>query len=422
MSKRMTGGLARGFRAAMALLLAVALSLPAGALNVQAYADEPMQPAAAARAKTQALGGDESEIKIAVLSDMHYYPVNFVSDCEDYKTYVGGDPKMLEESGSIADAALQMVREDNPDILLVSGDLTKDGEIQGHRDLAAKFQELEDDTDTEVFVINGNHDLYNYTDACTFENGKKESAETAEQDDFKTIYKNFGYNGEYNAQYFENPKAAQGELAGQMSYTVDLGKFRIVAIDSCCYSPDGGNGMGTNEHITAGRIDEDLMPWVVDQIKDAEEAGDTVIGLMHHGVVPHFQGEEDLLYEYVVDDWQNVATQLADAGMRYVFTGHMHANDISQYTSVSGNTITDLETGSLSSWMSPQRHVTITKGEPLGDGTNRTKESFSVTSHSVKSIDFTDHNGQTQHIEDFRAYTQQKLYPETLFNNMANGM
>lgn len=422
MGEQMTGGLARGFRAAMALLLAVALSLPAGALNVQAYADEPMQTAAAAGAQTQALGGDESEIKIAVLSDMHYYPVNFVSDCEDYETYVGGDPKMLEESGSIADAALQMVREDNPDILLVSGDLTKDGEIQGHRDLASKFQKLEDETDIEVFVINGNHDLYNYTDACTFENGQKESAETTEQDDFKTIYANFGYNGDYNAQYFENPNAAQGELAGQMSYTVDLGKFRIVAIDSCCYSPDGGNGMGTNEHITAGRIDEDLMPWVVDQIKDAEEAGDTVIGLMHHGVVPHFQGEEDLLYEYVVDDWQNVATQFADAGMRYVFTGHMHANDITQYTSVSGNTITDLETGSLSSWMSPQRHVTITKGEALGDGTNRTKESFSVTSHSVKSIDFTDHNGQTQHIEDFRAYTQQKLYPETLFNNMANGM
>ncbi len=422
MGEQMTGGLARGFRAAMALLLAVALSLPAGALNVQAYADEPMQPAAAAGAQTQALGGDESEIKIAVLSDMHYYPVNFVSDCEDYETYVGGDPKMLEESGSIADAALQMVREDAPDILLVSGDLTKDGEIQGHRDLAAKFQKLEDDTDIEVFVINGNHDLYNYTDACTFENGQKDSAETTEQDDFKTIYANFGYNGDYSAQYFENPNAAQGELAGQMSYTVDLGKFRIVAIDSCCYSPDGGNGMGTNEHITAGRIDEDLMSWVVDQIKDAEEAGDTVIGLMHHGVVPHFQGEEDLLYEYVVDDWQNVATQFADAGMRYVFTGHMHANDITQYTSVSGNTITDLETGSLSSWMSPQRHVTITKGEALSDGTNRTKESFSVTSHSVKSIDFTDHNGQTQHIEDFRAYTQQKLYPETLFNNMANGM
>ncbi len=424
MKDHLENAVVRGFRAALAAVLALALALPVGGLTtLSAFADEPVQNAAAAApgdADGNAAG--DADIKIAVLSDTHYYPLTYVSDCEDYETYVGGDPKMLEESGSIADAALRMVREDNPDILLVSGDLTKDGEIQGHRDLAAKFQELEDDTDTEVFVINGNHDLYNYTDACTFENGKKESAETTEQDDFKTIYANFGYNGDYNARYFENPNADQGELAGQMSYTVDLGKFRIVAIDSCCYSPDGGNGMGTNEHITAGRIDEDLMPWVVGQIKDAEEAGDTVIGLMHHGVVPHFQGEEDLLYEYVVDDWQNVATQLADAGMRYVFTGHMHANDISQYTSVSGNTITDLETGSLSSWMSPQRHVTITKGEALSDGTNRTKESFSVTSHSVKSIDFTDHNGQTQHIEDFRAYTQQKLYPETLFNNMANGM
>lgn len=424
MKGHLENAVVRGFRAALAAVLALALALPVGGLTtLSAFADEPVQNAAAAApgdADGNAAG--DADIKIAVLSDTHYYPLTYVSDCEDYETYVGGDPKMLEESGSILDAALDMVRQDQPDVLLVSGDLTKDGEKLGHEQLAERFQKIEDETDTEVFVINGNHDLYNYTDACTFENGKKESAETTEQDDFKTIYKNFGYNGEYNAQYFENPNADQGELAGQMSYTVDLGKFRIVAIDSCCYSPDGGNGMGTNEHITAGHIDEDLMPWVVERIEEAEAEGDTVIGLMHHGVVPHFQGEEDLLYEYVVDDWQNVATQLADAGMRYVFTGHMHANDISQYTSVSGNTITDLETGSLSSWMSPQRHVTIMKGEPLGDGTNRTKESFSVTSHSVKSIDFTDHNGQTQHIEDFRAYTQQKLYPETLFNNMANGM
>ena len=46
------------------------------------------------------------------------------------------------------------------------------------------------------------------------------------------------------------------------------------------------------------------------------------------------------------------------ASMRYIFTGHMHANDIAEYTTVTGNHITDLETGSLSSWRSPQRTVT----------------------------------------------------------------
>lgn len=408
-------------RRLLACLLALALAMPTGML---AFADENNLTGGgdSQAVSAQALGGSESEIKIAVLSDMHYYPVNFVSDCADYTTYVGGDPKMLEESGSIADAALEMVRQDNPDILMVSGDLTKDGEIQGHRDLAAKFQKLEDETDIEVFVINGNHDLYNYTDACTFENGHKERAETTEQDDFKSIYANFGYNGEYSAQYFENPNAAQGEIAGQMSYTVDLGAFRIVAIDSCCYSPDGSNGLDTNEHITAGRIDEDLMPWVVEQIKAAEAEGDTVVGLMHHGVVPHFEGEEDLLYEYVVDDWQNVATQLADAGMRYVFTGHMHANDIAEYTTPTGNTIRDLETGSLSSWGSPVRSVTLNKGEPLDDGTARTQETFTVSTESVQSISFKQHTGETAQIDDFKQYTMDKLYSPLLFNNMANGM
>ena len=371
-----------------------------------------------------AAGGQEGsirdEVRIAVLSDMHYYPVNFVSDCADYTTYVGGDPKMLEESGSIADAALEMVREDAPDVLVVSGDLTKDGEIQGHRDLAAKFQELEDETDTEVFVINGNHDVYNYTDACTFENGRKESAQTTTPEEFRQIYENFGYNGDFGATYFTNP--VTGEQAGGLSYAVDLGDFTLVAIDSCMYSPDAGTGYDTNEHVTAGRVDEDLLPWVTERMREAEAEGDTVIGLMHHGLVPHFEGEENILSEYVVEDWRDVATAFADAGMRYIFTGHMHANDIAEYTTVSGNHITDLETGSLSSWRSPLRTVTLTKGEPLGDGTARTHETFEVSSRGVASIDFTDHTGATTHIEDFLAYTQQKLYPETLFNNMANGM
>ena len=56
----------------------------------------------------------KKDVKIAVVSDTHYYPLNYVSDCDDYKAYVGGDPKMLEESGSIIDAAFAMVKADRP--------------------------------------------------------------------------------------------------------------------------------------------------------------------------------------------------------------------------------------------------------------------------------------------------------------------
>lgn len=424
MKDHLENAVVRGFRAALAAVLALALALPVGGLTtLSAFADEPAQNAAEATpgdADGNAAG--DADIKIAVLSDTHYYPLTYVSDCEDYETYVGGDPKMLEESGSILDAALDMVRQDQPDVLLVSGDLTKDGEKLGHEQLAERFQKIEDETDTEVFVINGNHDIYNYQDSCTFANGKKESAETTTPDEFKEIYRNFGYDGNWDAQYFTNPNAASGEQAGGLSYTVDLGKFTIVAVDSGMYSPDAGTGYDTNEHVTAGRVDEDLLPWVVGQTKEAEAEGDTVIGLMHHGLVPHFSMEDQILSEYVVENWKDVAMQLADAGMRYIFTGHMHANDIAQFTSNAGNTITDLETGSLSSWRSPQRTVTLTKGAPLDDGTQRTYEEFSVSSRGVTSIDFKDHTGGVTHIDDFVSYTKDKLYPETLFNNMANGM
>lgn len=424
MKDHLENAVVRGFRAALAAVLALALALPVGGLTtLSAFADEPVQNAAAAASgDADGNAAGDADIKIAVLSDTHYYPLTYVSDCEDYETYVGGDPKMLEESGSILDAALDMVRQDQPDVLLVSGDLTKDGEKLGHEQLAERFQKIEDETDTEVFVINGNHDIYNYQDSCTFANGKKESAETTTPDEFKEIYRNFGYDGNWDAQYFTNPNAASGEQAGGLSYSVDLGKFTIVAIDSGMYSPDAHTGYDTNEHVTAGRVDEDLLPWVVGQTKEAEAEGDTVIGLMHHGLVPHFSMEDQILSEYVVENWKDVATRLADAGMRYIFTGHMHANDIAQFTSNTGNTITDLETGSLSSWRSPQRTVTLTKGAPFDDGTQRTHEEFSVSSRGVTSIDFKDHTGGVTHIDDFVSYTKDKLYPETLFNNMANGM
>lgn len=353
------------------------------------------------------------ELKICVMSDTHYYPLNYVSDCQDYTTYVNGDPKMLAESGSIFDAAVDIIVQDQPDIVLISGDLTKDGEKQGHRDVAAKLQALEYEAGIDVFVINGNHDVYNYTDACTFENGKKESAETVTPDEFKELYANFGYNGEFNAQYYTPP---QGKQAGGLSYTVTYGDYVILAMDSGMYSPDA-TGMETNEHITAGRLDEDLMVWAVNQIEAAEAQGKTVIGLMHHGLLPHFENEDKIVHEYVVENWQECATTLADAGLRYIFTGHMHANDVAEFTTVAGNTIYDLETGSLASWGSPVRQVTLEKGAALDDGTARTHETLTVTSQSVTSIVY---DGQT--IEDFSAYTMDKLYPEKLFNNMANGM
>lgn len=375
----------------------------------------------------------KKDVKIAVVSDTHYYPLNYVSDCDDYKAYVGGDPKMLEESGSIIDAALAMVKADRPDLLLISGDLTKDGEVQGLTDIAGKLAEVEK-AGTQVYVINGNHDIYN-SDACTFANGKKEQVESASPKKFREIFAEFGYDGKEGQAYYKDSDEARkakeeynpgffnmdDDIPGCLSYTVDLGNYMILAIDSGQYLPSAGTGLDTKEHITAGRIDKHVLTWAEEQVKAADAEGKTVVGLMHHGLIPHFKGEDNVLSEYVVDNWRHAATTLADAGMRYIFTGHMHANDVAEFTTPKGNHITDLETGSLSAYGTPVRTVSIEKGDALESG-KRTHETFSVTSKSVEEVTLQFANGTSQQVSSLTEYASEKLYGEKMFNNLAGGM
>lgn len=53
------------------------------------------------------------------------------------------------------------VKKDDPDVLLISGDLTKDGEREGHEALAGILERFEEETGAQVYITPGNHDLNN---------------------------------------------------------------------------------------------------------------------------------------------------------------------------------------------------------------------------------------------------------------------
>jgi hypothetical protein len=80
--------------------------------------------------------------------------------------------------------------------------------------------------------------------------------------------------------------------------------------------------------------------------------------MMHHNLIEHYAGQTQLDPGYVIDDWENVVHQLMDAGLKVIFTGHYHATDISSYT-YNGNTLFDIETGSLVTAPNPYRIVMI---------------------------------------------------------------
>ena len=47
---------------------------------------------------------------------------------QPFQTYLAKDPKLLEYSSRIFEATIQKVLTQKPDLVLISGDLTKDGE------------------------------------------------------------------------------------------------------------------------------------------------------------------------------------------------------------------------------------------------------------------------------------------------------
>lgn len=291
--------------------------------------------------------GDISHIKpvkIAVISDIHYMaPSLLANDAENgeaFLNYINADPKLVQFSDPIFKEALSKLSEDKPDILLISGDLTKDGELASHQAFIQLLQPLKN-AGTKIYVIPGNHDINN-PEARRYDGNSESVAATIPPAQFATMYGDFGYN------------KAIARDANSLSYVAEpFADLWILAIDDCKYNENTG-GIA----VISGNIKSQTMQWIKDQMASAEKKGVRVIGLMHHNLIEHYAGQTQLDPGYVTDNYESNANALMDAGLDVIFTGHYHANDITT-REYNGNTLYDIETGSLTMAPIPYRLVTM---------------------------------------------------------------
>lgn len=357
----------------------------------------------------------DMNLRIAVMSDLHYLSPDMIADTEDFEHAFNSDRKLLKESSSVLREMLERVRADKPDILLVSGDLTKDGEQECHAALAKQLQQLQQDVPgLKIYVINGNHDIRNYN-AKNFNtaDGKAVPATRTEPEDFKRIY-DFVYSDPTVIATFT---PAEGNKAGGLSYVArPVEGLTVIAMDTCRYSSDN-TSIGDDEHETSGAISADLEKWVIEQTAAAKARGDLVIGLEHHGLVPHFDVQPTILPMYLVNGYERIAQEYADAGMSVVFTGHMHAVDIAAMTTASGNTFYDIETGSALTYPCPVRFVDLRRST-VGGETN-TYMSVSTKTH-IGPIHYTDPaTGVAYVIDDLTEYAREFGFTTAMLKTVA---
>lgn len=296
----------------------------------------------------------ETTIHLGVFSDVHIYGDSLKgNNCDAYKEFTYFSSKEYAENYSLVNNALAGILEnaekDGADYVLIPGDLTKDGEYESHLALAGILEQWQAETGIPVFVTNGNHDINN-SDACTFVNGKKEPARKTTPEEFREIYKNLGFD-KADATFTPTGYSEDydGIKGGMLSYTADLGDaFKLIVVDTSIYSVD--NGAKETEHLTDGQVGDELLDWVVAQANKATGEGKVPIVMQHHNLVPHMDIEEATFWAFVCYDWERIADTYADAGIHYVFTGHLHASDTSSYINDNGEEITDVLSPTLTGY------------------------------------------------------------------------
>ena len=121
--------------------------------------------------------------RIMVISDPHVYPQTEIDKQANFDKYMDSQRKMLQLSEPIWHALLDTALKYKPDLVLIPGDLTKDGEAASHDTVAAGIHRLEA-AGIPVLVIPGNHDIPASNDWKTHYSGTFKDAVSEDADSY----------------------------------------------------------------------------------------------------------------------------------------------------------------------------------------------------------------------------------------------
>jgi len=310
------------------------------------------------------------EANFVVFSDLHIYDPTLGTEGKAFEDYLADDRKLLRESTEIMEAAVAAMENEKASFVLVSGDLTKDGERVSHELVANYLSQLEA-SGKQIYVVPGNHDIKN-GHSFKYIGDSTERVPNITAAEFEQIYGEFGY------------KEALYRDPASLSYVAEpQAGLWLLALDSCIYAEN----VEDEEPITDGKFSPSTLQWVEEMLEKAARENKAVIVMLHHGIVEHYVGQEKNFGEYVLDDFSAVSKLLAMYNARLVFTGHYHAQDITVARWPETNKfVFDIETGSLVTYPVPYRIISIDAAQKAAV---RTKHIESISSHPADFQEYT---------------------------------
>ncbi len=290
---------------------------------------------------------------IIVMSDIHVTAPQLLENRgAAYENYLSQDPKLLEYSGEVLENLVEEALRRNPDLIIIPGDLTKDGELVSHQLVVSILGRLRS-ADIPVIVVPGNHDIDN-PEGYYFDGDNTRPAERTSTEQFKTLYADFGY----NQAYAKDPASLSfvcEPLEGLVLLCIDTNKY-----EENKYKEKGDE---KNYNQTSGRIRPATLTWMLAEADKARALGKQVVLIQHHNIVQHYDAQSTLQSDYIIADYENLSKQMMKHGIHMAFTGHTHLQDIAQYRTIADNaqpdSLVDVATGSVISYPNPWRTIKV---------------------------------------------------------------
>jgi 3',5'-cyclic AMP phosphodiesterase CpdA len=273
-----------------------------------------------------------------VATDLHYLAPALRDNGNAFRTFMAsGDGRQLDYVDEIVEAFARDIGRLRPDVLVLGGDLTSNGEKQSHQRLAEKLKRIEHSSGTRVFVVPGNHDILNPW-ARRFEGERQYQVESMTRDEFRTTYGEFGY-GEAISADSSSLSYLAAPSEGVWLLMLDTNEYRF--------------NRALGRPGTRGMLAGSTLEWIRQCAERAKELGAQIITVMHHNLVDH---SELLHVGYTLDNGDDVRSLFGTLGLNIVLSGHLHVQDIRQVVGVSMPTY-DIATSSLSVY--PQQYGVI---------------------------------------------------------------
>ena len=282
----------------------------------------------------------QQPLTITILTDTHYYCKDNGTSGKAYDIANSKSQKLLADSPEVLESAFTQIAEDNDSkIVIISGDLTNNGELNAHAEFIDMLRELKN-KGKRVYVITATHDFRQNEVADLYVGDEKLQTRAASREMLFDMYREFG------------PDDAISVHRQSMSYVVQLcDGYRLFALND------------DRNHKGASGFSDDCFKWITEQIEDAKKNGQFIIPMTHHPMLSPSPFYKIIGGGNIMGEADRRIDEFTEMGLNYMFTGHTHMQDISYKYTDNGKVFYDITTAAAIGYPATFRQVIFLPAE-----------------------------------------------------------